>query len=286
MLREFLLLSDSMIEKRISFVPLKGPVLSERIYGDATLRKLHDLDFLIDFADIDRIHDVMQERGYLPETPFDPRIVNKKRLFYHFKDVKYFHPETGVIVEFHWRLFTYDVFVKNDIQQFLDKFTYESQFMDRKIQMLKSEFELMYITIHGAEHRWFMLKWLVDVSDYLRKVPFDRDVFKKMCAEYSMERLLSLYNLVAGKYIPSPVFFDANVKVPSFLFRECLLAIERKKVVENTIGHTVHKSLKKLKFQFFMIPHSGRRFYLIRKYIRRDLSLGRISKLVKNNSGK
>jgi hypothetical protein len=286
MLREFLLLCDSMNERNISFVPLKGPVLSERIYGDATLRKLHDLDFLTDYADIDRIHALMLDRGYLPETPFDPLLVNKKRLFYHFKDVKYFQPETGLIVEFHWRLFTYDVFVKNDTQQFLKKYTFESMFMGRTIRMLKSEFELLYITIHGAEHRWFMLKWLVDTNDYLRNVAFNKDVFNGMCSEFRLEKLLGLCNLLSEKFIPSPVFFETNTKVPVFLLRECVKAIERKRVQENSIGHTVNKSLNKLKFQFLLIPHKGRRFYLIRKYIRRDLSMGKISKLVKNNSAK
>ena len=51
-IREFIVVTDEFRKNGIRFIPLKGPPLSHRIYGDATFRRYHDLDILIDSMDI------------------------------------------------------------------------------------------------------------------------------------------------------------------------------------------------------------------------------------------
>jgi hypothetical protein len=52
-LSKFLEIADAFIKKDIWFLPLKGPMLSYRIYGDATCRISRDFDFLIKQKDVE-----------------------------------------------------------------------------------------------------------------------------------------------------------------------------------------------------------------------------------------
>ena len=51
---EFLRVTDAFSAAGIKYLPLKGPILSFRLYGDATLRQYSDLDILIEVAGVEQ----------------------------------------------------------------------------------------------------------------------------------------------------------------------------------------------------------------------------------------
>jgi hypothetical protein len=53
MLRNFIAITDLLRQNEIPFISLKGPLLSQHIYNDPTVRFSHDIDILIDEQQID-----------------------------------------------------------------------------------------------------------------------------------------------------------------------------------------------------------------------------------------
>jgi hypothetical protein len=60
----FIGVTDLLREHGISFVPLKGPLLSYRIYQDAAVRFSHDLDILVDLENLETVVQILLENGY------------------------------------------------------------------------------------------------------------------------------------------------------------------------------------------------------------------------------
>jgi hypothetical protein len=275
--RELLVMIDLFQKNQIRFLPLKGPVLSYRIYKDPTVRRCHDIDFLIDFDQILPLNDLILSKGYkaVQQLKSDKKFL--KSLYYNSKDIKYFHPIRKIVIELHWRLFTYDVFGKEDTYSVLENHTVNFDFMNRQIKVLNSEFDLLYITLHGAIHKWSILKWLFDTNDYLRFVMFDENEFLILVDRFKCRRVLSLYNQIAERYIPDPALFHMNIPVPSVLKRNCINDIENRKKNSTGFSEKAGKSLKKLRYQFFLIPGFKRRLFFVSKYLKRDLLSGLFS---------
>lgn len=280
LIRELILLIEALQAQNIQFIPLKGPVLSKRVYQDATMRKSHDLDFLIDFNDIDVIRELMIQMGYRVFYDADMDKSDKKKLFYNFKHLKFFNPVSKIVLEFHWRLFTYDVFVRKDTSSFIEVFTMEMNFFDKNIRVLKPEFELLYLTIHGATHKWSALKWLADTHDYLKNVSFNNVLFQKYVQAYRAQRILALYDKIVVQFFPNPLLFGCSKKVPKFLVNNCLSEIENVEFPDEDFSDVVYRSFNKLKYQYLLIPHCRRRWFLIKKYIIRDLRFFKIKHLI------
>ena len=80
-------------------VPLRGPALAERLYGERTARPMGDLDLLVRRADIPRVRDLLIPRGY--------RELDRRRGFaerYSYTLEFYRERRPAVVVEPHWTI--------------------------------------------------------------------------------------------------------------------------------------------------------------------------------------
>ncbi len=68
---ELKLILRAFHQKQIRVVPLKGPFLAERLYGDAALRVSYDLDLLVQAESIVQAEAVLADIGFLPGRPDD-----------------------------------------------------------------------------------------------------------------------------------------------------------------------------------------------------------------------
>ena len=62
-LSKFITIVDVFFKHNIWFLPLKGPALSYRIYGDATCRISRDFDFLIRKENLYDVIEILQGLG-------------------------------------------------------------------------------------------------------------------------------------------------------------------------------------------------------------------------------
>ena len=103
---EFIRITDVLNSEGIGFIPLKGPVLSYRLYGDAMVREYCDLDLMVGLSSVSKAEDLLIGLGYepvgyqLPEGRLGQQIV-----FSHVHHVLFTHKAHDLRIELHWRLF-------------------------------------------------------------------------------------------------------------------------------------------------------------------------------------
>lgn len=201
---EFIKITDLLISRGLKFIPLKGPVLSYRIYGDATVRRYCDLDLLMDLPAVLTARDLLKEIGYEPNGYQLP--VNRtghKIVFNHVHHILLRNSLSGLTVELHWRLFQTPPVPFRRLQGLVEENLTELQFAGRSLDVLSQEFELLYLIMHGSIHYWQRLKWLTDIHEYLKKYQIDWGRFKVIAEDLRAGRLVSLTNHVLSEYFPS-----------------------------------------------------------------------------------
>jgi len=166
--KELVWLSDLLGSVGISFVSFKGPLLSQLIYGDPAVRFSHDIDILVDVAEVDAVINLLLGNGYElgigNHWPSDER---KKSVFAKINHhITFRSKSSGLLVEVHWKLLVDMVVSKRRMATLISENRMPISIGGRSIYTLSYDFCLAYLVIHGAKHGWQRLKWLVDIKDF------------------------------------------------------------------------------------------------------------------------
>ena len=160
----------------ISVLAFKGPSLAMTLYGGLSLRQCLDLDLMIRAEHVVKAAQLMKSCGYEPTpTPARPQLSpylcrpENPRHLDRGKEIQYLSPDGTFYVDLHWqfadrfwRPFTPDVArlweraIRQDLPQ-------------GSLSTLCREDLFLALCAHGTRHRWWCLKWLVDVAEILRK---------------------------------------------------------------------------------------------------------------------
>jgi hypothetical protein len=206
----FLQVTDKLREKYIPFVCLKGPLLSQRIYEDPTVRISHDIDLLIDMENLEHAMEVLKEQGYqLTAGLVWPKETFRRELLagitHH---ISLWSSSLRHCVELHWTL-TYTLpLTQQKIKEITRQNLSTIELAGRPFTVLNPELELLYLIIHGARHGWNRLKWLTDIHAYpVHTVGVER--FCQMTEQLRAERLVSQTNFLLDEY------FGDSQKLPA-----------------------------------------------------------------------
>ena len=196
--------------KAIGAQPLifKGWPLGVALYGDAGRRHAGDLDLLVPRAQVWDACAALEEAGYQPSENTAKmrrraRGMGNPQLIRALKDVELTNPQTGVAVELHWRLLSYD-----NWDGFLDhpgaEVCQDSQ--AGPIMVPDARANLMYLSAHGSLHLWDRLKWLADIAWLARARGMDalaQDLNHARHMGFARPVILAL--TLAGRLFGSPV---------------------------------------------------------------------------------
>ena len=155
--RELQRLLSLFNEAGIPVDSFKGPILSERLFGDPLLRMSADLDFLVPRDQVAKTIDLMMGDGYQPT--FDRSSLDR----WLEPNSRYFHcgllpASQKWLIEIHWALFA--GWRKTSVQH-----------KPGAGEVADDMETLLYLCNHGARHWWIQLKWVVDVDRFIRAVP-------------------------------------------------------------------------------------------------------------------
>jgi len=226
-IKHFLEITDTLREANIPFICLKGPMLSYRIYGDASVRFSHDIDLLVEDDSLGEIiklmlgtHYELTEGVVWPDEKFKQDII---RLNAH--HLSFFNEELKYCVEIHWILTT-NLPIRQEVAENLLKQNLTTMnFAGRSFTVLNKEFELTYLIIHGSRHGWSRLKWLVDLKDY----PVDDlnlEKWKALIKNFHAERILGQTNHFLQHFFGKRLPIEGSNKLPDFLIRYAETSIE------------------------------------------------------------
>jgi hypothetical protein len=141
----------------IPAVPLKGPVLADRVYGDIGLRYFKDLDILFRRTDLPIASAILTARGYQVESIAESGRFSQ----YNAHDLAAFSPDFHV--ELHYSLMTprgRQAWSFEDLEPLLEP----RSFLGRVVPGLPAALEVEYLCEHGGAHAWSRIEWLAIVD--------------------------------------------------------------------------------------------------------------------------
>jgi hypothetical protein len=169
-------------------MPLKGQLLSLQLYGDPGMRQTNDLDLLVRLQDLERAEGLLIAEGYRlePDIPLTPR--QRKHVLSIDQHYSYVHETRDITLELHWRI---DVWPAEQVEK-LWRNCHSTELAGTPIDWPGPDMLLLQLCSHGANHKWFRLKWLGDVAGMLcedRTVALD-ELFA-LANRFSSRRILA-----------------------------------------------------------------------------------------------
>lgn len=249
MVQHFIGITDHLRQQEIAFCSLKGPLLSQRIYKDPTVRFSHDIDILIDESTIDKVIRLFLKNGYeFTEGSFWPKnTVQQQLLLKNTHHIAFYNKELRFCVEVHWSLMHILPVSSQRMKVLVAQNKNEITFSGRKFTVLNPEFELLYLLLHGSRHGWERLKWLVDIKDYpLNKLNIP--AFIKLVQEFKAERIIAQTNFLLDKFFNERLPFKIKRKQHKKLNQIALAFIES----ENIITYT-NKEVKRVYLNYYLM---------------------------------
>ncbi|MEI6286840.1 MAG: nucleotidyltransferase family protein [Bacillota bacterium] len=147
----------------IRVIVLKGAALAVPLYGDVGMRPTHDVDLLINKADVQAAYALVETYGYKSDHDLLSRKFTNKQLAATLKASHHekFQKER-LVVELHWQLKPY---LKQDVA--FDKLFHDSQLLSLlniKLHVINTNELFVYLALHGAMHGWCRIRWLLDIA--------------------------------------------------------------------------------------------------------------------------
>jgi putative nucleotidyltransferase-like protein len=144
----------------------KGPMLAQRLFGDAAMRQFGDLDFLIRSKDIPRARAALQELGYRASLQLSPRQEKAYRRAgyeYVFGAVADKH-----LIELQWQVLPRFYSVDFDMES-LFSCSVEIDFDGQRARVLGNEDLMLVLCVHAAKHEWEHLGMIRDIAALARR---------------------------------------------------------------------------------------------------------------------
>lgn len=159
---ELLRLLTLFEEHGIPAMPIKGPVLAQRVYGNLGLRAFWDLDLLVPQDAVAEAGQLLAQEGFVAEERWSARRL--RRELRGNCEQNFDHPERLVHVELHWRFVPRSIGLDLSVAEVWQR-AEEIVFLGRPMPVPALQDELLTLTVHhGAKHGWERLRMITDVS--------------------------------------------------------------------------------------------------------------------------
>jgi hypothetical protein len=216
-------LAESFEEHAIDFVPLKGPALSQQLYGDLSLRRSGDLDWLIRPSDVLRVREILTAKGYRVTSPIhwqcDSALLRSREA-----EISMVDESRRLSVDLHWRImpgYFASPFDYEEVWQYL----VTTEFCGHTIPVLCPEHLMQLLCAHGAKHAFERVGWICDIASCLIAFPNMRwlDVLAGSARAGTMRELLLGLNVaheLLGVPLPTGLPEDLAVEKLVLFVRE------------------------------------------------------------------
>jgi hypothetical protein len=156
-------ISSALSSAGIAYHFFKGPMLSQRIYGDVSLRHSKDLDLAVKPEQIASAVDVLRAGGWKLRNAEMWLRGGMYRLFteLRLRHLDFFHEEKKVSLELHWR-------IEQARSRDLDA-KWWSYWAEERSGLTHAD--SLHLCLHGAIHGWSRLKWLGDLAAIVERQP-------------------------------------------------------------------------------------------------------------------
>jgi len=206
----------------IPAMPLKGPLLSLELYGDAGLRESKDLDLLVGHSDIAEASRCLEQIGWRPRQDnsyLTPRMSEFRSRHEH--HVSFFHNTRHCELELHWRTRG----DSNDGPSRRSARSVSSQWQGCSYQAMSAVDLAIDLCEHGCEHAWFRAKWLGDMARMVAGRHIEVEAVLERALESGQEKpFLQCLKLLQDAYgLPVPDSAEREVRgLDSFVVQRAI----------------------------------------------------------------
>ena len=184
---------------------LKGPLLSQRLFGDVSLRTSTDLDLLVPLNSLAQADTLLLEHGcqrVFPAGSLTPR--QQRVLQQEWYNYTYFLPGPRIFIELHWTIAPPDLVAPQAVEQMFSRLQPLPQFGGQLFELAEEDLPV-YLLVHGSKHNWVRLKWLVDFTAWLRRASkADWQALQERMAELGLQRSLGQGAWLADNMLATP----------------------------------------------------------------------------------
>jgi len=209
----------------------KGSTIEMLAYGKLGLKSAHDIDVIVNRADLVPASEVLRAAGWTQLTPppgMAPHLL--ERYFEHVKDVAFVHEAKDIHLELHHSL-GWDEALQGmgassscQIVELLP---------GRTLPTFATEDLFIHLAVHGAVHQWSRLKWLADFGAFLARLPADEvgqlhDAARRRGADRHTGQALLMSHRHLGAELSQPLraMLDRDKRIAR-LYTGSIAAIER-----------------------------------------------------------
>ena len=269
--RNFIQITDLLRDNEVEFIPLKGPILSQRLYGDPTVRISHDIDLLIGKSDVPRAVSLLRDNGYninkLSYWSEDTNVQKMLETITH--HVSLIHKKSRINVEIHWSLSFFFPISEIKLKEILNSNLTSLRIFDRDYIVLAPELEFIYLSVHGSAHAWERVKWVADINEY-SKQKLNYDKLSSLIKIFKADRSVAIAIEI------SQAIYDTNFqdldskKAPKRMVKFCLNQINIGEI--NNEGFI--KLVKNILFRLSLFPQLTYKLRIIKSLLinQRDLA--------------
>jgi hypothetical protein len=198
-------LSTALGSYGIPYIPYKGTVLSQYLYGSAASRSVSDIDLIIQPGDVLKTIACLEELGF--EDGFGLSATQRATAIRY--GFEYSFVRNGVSIDLHWRLVQHFCWPSLDMDQ-VWKDLVPFSFCGAAMGIFSPEWMLAALCIHSAQHDWMELKMFVDIAKLLSRHPnLDWRLIEHLTADSHSRRSLlaslSLAHTYLGGALPPEV---------------------------------------------------------------------------------
>lgn len=184
---------ERLVQAGIPVIPLKGVALAESLYGEVTLRACSDVDVLVPGYAVGRALDRLWADGFRSADRYHVGPAEIDRLLRSNMEYRLVSPPGPFqyLLELHWDIawrWRADSRMVDDLWADARPGTV----LGVDASVLSPEWELLYLAVHAARHRWSALKWLVDIHEVCERGGLNWAGVEDRARRFGLERALHL----------------------------------------------------------------------------------------------
>lgn len=153
----------------IRVIPLKGTLLSQQLYGSFIHRDSSDIDLLVEPGAYDAATTILERLNYHREEYGQSWTPTQKQLYVQQRgEVTFLNPTNRITIDLHARWSSNKHLFTLSFDDAWQQATQLPIANDNAIPVLGLPHQLLYLSVHGAKHRWERLSWLLDIAQLLQ----------------------------------------------------------------------------------------------------------------------
>ena len=219
-------------EKSIFAIPFKGMTLAMSAYQNLSFRESCDIDLLISKQDFPKATELLSALGY-EMAGYIAKVKDNPSLRYgsflqsenNQKGYDFYNPVNKIAIDLQWSVTekAKSHYFNLNFEQ-LKQNTTEVTLADTKLPQFAPEVMVLYLCFHGSKHCWQSLKWICDLSQFIKSHPdLDWQQIDRQAHQLKLTTMFHLGLLLVNRFyqtsIPAPLLIEIeNNSRANYLF--------------------------------------------------------------------